>query len=75
MPEFARRGQCAPVESVDNAPEPEAKTMIADILSSCTIKSRVGKAVNCGAETIHFDAARVRHISRWASDSQYKEES
>ena len=53
-----------PVESVDIAPEPEAKIMIADILSSCTIKSRVGAAVDGGAETIHLDAARVRHISR-----------
>ena len=64
MPGIASKGQCAPVESVDIVPEPEAKTMIADILSSCTIKSRVGKAVNCGAETIRLDAARIRHISR-----------
>ncbi|MBK6805509.1 MAG: hypothetical protein IPG84_11905 [Betaproteobacteria bacterium] len=64
MPEIARRGQCAPFESVDIAPEPEAKIMIEDKLSSCAIKSRVGTAVNSGAETIHLDAARVRHISR-----------
>ena len=64
MPEFARRDQCAPVESVDIAPEPEAKIMIASMLSSCAIKSRVDTAVNSGAETIHLDAARMRHISR-----------
>ena len=75
MPEIASRGQCAPVESVDIAPEPEAKFMIADTFSSCTIESREGTVVNSGPETIHFDAARVRHVSRWASDSQYKEES
>ena len=64
MPEIARRGQCAPVESVDIAPEPEAKIMIAGMSSSCAIKSRVDTAVNSGAETIHLDAARVRHTSR-----------
>ncbi len=64
MPEIARRGQCAPVESVDIAPEPEAKIMIADMLSSCATQSCAGAAVHSGAETIHLDAARVRHISR-----------
>ena len=64
MPEVASRGQRAPVESVDIAPEPEAKIMIADMLSSCAIKSRVDTAVNSGAETIHLGAARMRHISR-----------
>ena len=63
MPEIARRGQCAPFESVDIASEPEAKIMIASMLSSCAIKSRVGTAARSGAETIHLDAARVRNIS------------
>lgn len=64
MPEIARRGQCAPFECVDIAPEPEAKIMIADMLSSCTTPSYADAAVHSGAETIHLGAARVRHISR-----------
>lgn len=64
MPEVASRGQRAPVESVDIAPEPEAMIMIADMLSSCVTPSYAGAAVHSGAETIHFDAARVRHVSR-----------
>jgi hypothetical protein len=54
------------MESVDIAPEPEAKLLLADTFSSCTIKSRE-RTANSGAETIHFDAAQVRHISRWAT--------
>ena len=64
MPEFARRGQCAPVESVDIAPEPEAKIMIADMLASWATRSCIGAGVHSGAETIHFEAARMRHTSR-----------
>jgi hypothetical protein len=64
MPEVAIRGQCAPVESVAIAPETEAKIMSADMLSSCATQSCTGPAIHSGAETIHLDAARVRHISR-----------
>ena len=64
MPEIARRGQCAPVESVDIAPEPEAKIMIAGMLSNWATQSCTGAATHSGAETIHLDAARGRHISR-----------
>ena len=70
MPEIARRGQCAPVESVYIAPEPEAKIMIVDMLPSCVTPPYAGAAVHGGAETIHLDAARVRHVSRWASRIQ-----
>jgi hypothetical protein len=64
MPEIARRGRCAPAESVDIAPEPEAKIMIADMLSSWATQSYTGAVFHSGAETIHLDAARVRHTSR-----------
>ena len=64
MPGIASKGQCAPVESVDIAPEPEAKIMIADMLSSCATPSWTDAAIHSGAETIHLDAAQVRHISR-----------
>jgi hypothetical protein len=64
MPEFARRGQCAPFECVDIAPELKAKIMIADMLSSWATPLYAGTAIHSGAETIRLDAARVRHISR-----------
>ncbi len=65
MPGIARRRHlCAPFQCVDIAPETEVKIMIAEMLSSCTTPSYAGAAVLSGAETVHFDAARVRHISR-----------
>ena len=45
-------------------PETEAKIMIASNLPSCATPQCTDAAVHGGAETIHLDAARVRHISR-----------
>ena len=50
MPEIARRGQCARLESVDITPEPEAKIMISGMLSSCAAESCAGAAAQSSAE-------------------------
>lgn len=67
MPRAAKRGRCAPIESVDIAPELEAKLMIAGILSNGATRSCLGAVVDSGAETIHLNAALSRHTYRWAS--------
>ncbi len=67
MPRAAKRGWFAPIESVDIAPELEAKHMIAGILSNGATRSCAGAVVHSGAETIHLNAALSRHTSRWAA--------
>ena len=64
MRRAAKRGRCAPIESVDIAPEPEAKLMIAGILSNGATRSCAGAVVDSGAETIHLNAALSRHTYR-----------
>ena len=64
MPRAAKRGRSAPIESVDIAPELEAKRMIAGILSNCTTRSCAGAMVDSGAETIRLNAALSRHTYR-----------
>ena len=64
MPRAGRCGLSAPIESVDIAPEPEAKIMIADMLAGLATRSCTGAPVRSGAETIHVDTARMRHTSR-----------
>jgi len=64
MPGAAKRGRCAPIESVDIAPELETKLMIAGMFSNCTTRSCAGAVVDSGAETIHLKAALSRHTYR-----------
>lgn len=64
MPRAAKRGRCAPVESVDIAPELETKLLIAGMFSNCATRSCACAVLDSGAETIHLNAALSRHTYR-----------